>query len=101
MINEANLFEHKLREHIAAAISKCEAFDTAMGSNPGTWEITYHTEDGGYWRIVPPYRYRAGPFRAAALLDAIEIAFTTLRAQNAARNLPSQITFTPSNGDSI
>jgi hypothetical protein len=90
-------FEHMLREHIAAARKRCEEFDVALGeASSSDWIIEYKSEDGGKWRVSAPWRYRLETtVRAASLEAALDIAFSTIRAQKAASNLPSQIAFTP------
>lgn len=93
MDNELLAFEHALRAHVNAAIAKCDAFDERMCEYNASWHIQYDGADGGSWRVEPPYRYRiSATIRAAALDDALRIAFNACEAAAGARILPSLIT---------
>ena len=95
-INEALVLEHKLREHVRAQLERCNAFDEEHGalSSSYSWEFEYKHQDGGQWHVTPPWRYKLNAtFRAAQLCDAVNIAFDAIRAQNAAKTLPTQLTY--------
>lgn len=85
-------FEHALRAHVNAALKRCEEFDNGMGEYNRTWTLDYDAADGGAWKVIPPYNYRiSGVLKAAALDDALNIAFNACSAARAARNLPAML----------
>jgi hypothetical protein len=95
-INEPLVFEHKLREHVRAQTLRCDEFDTRENAHSSSldWEFTYKHADGGLWHVTPPWRYKLhASFQAAQLCDAVTNAFNAIRAQQATKTLPTQLTY--------